>query len=142
MTDRALTAAKILKSVHYFTVATVCDNGTPWNTPVSGSFTDDLEFNWGSSPGNIHSQNIRINSHVFVVVYDTGAPEGERVGVYLQGTAEELEWETAAVKKYRFVPTAVWINDEAKHDDGTYKHDIRLDIDLEELKAALKSLVR
>jgi general stress protein 26 len=131
-------AANILKSIHYINIATVCEDGSPWNTPVSASFDENLDFIWGSSPDNIHSQNIRRDGRVFVVVYDSTAPEGTGEGIYMKGRAEELDNESASVRKYRFIPEQVWINDEAKDESGDYEHDIRIELDLVSLKEAVK----
>ena len=56
--------------------------------------------------------------------------------MYLKAAAEELDETDGAVRKYRFTPTEVWINDEAKNEDSSYKHDIRILLDFEALKAA------
>lgn len=53
------------------------------------------------------------------------------------GNAEEEEATEGAVRKYRFTPAQAWINDEAKNEDGTYKHDIRIELDLQALKSAV-----
>ncbi|MFZ2522067.1 MAG: pyridoxamine 5'-phosphate oxidase family protein [Minisyncoccia bacterium] len=52
-------ATKILKDMKYMTIATVCEDGSPWNTPVAPNLKNDLVFTWGSSENSIHSQNIR-----------------------------------------------------------------------------------
>ena len=136
--QHVINAAKILKDIHYLTVATVCEDGSPWNSPVSATFDENLTFYWGSSPESIHSRNIRNSSEVFVVVYDSTAPEGTGEGVYMKGKAEELDWEVeGALRKYSFTPTQVWINDEAKNEDGSYKYDIRAELNLSELKQKL-----
>jgi hypothetical protein len=68
---------------------------------------------------------------VFVTIYDSTAPEGTGEGLYIIGKAEELgPEEGAAVCKYKFTPERVWINDEAKNEDGSYKHDIRIEMDI------------
>jgi general stress protein 26 len=138
MEDRHLTsAAGILKSIHYITIATVCEDGSPWNSPVSATLDTDFTFKWGSNPENVHSQNIRRDNRVFVVIFDSTAPEGTGEGVYMTGRAEELEEENNSIKKYRFVPKRIWINDELKNEDGSYKHDIRIELDVASLKALL-----
>jgi hypothetical protein len=130
-------AASILKSVRYLTLATVCMDGSPWNSPVSAFHDSELAFFWGSSTDNIHSQNIRRDGRAFAVVYDSTTPEGTGVGVYMQGVATELDNENEIIKKYRFMPSRIWINDEAKNPDGSYKHDIRIELDMHSLKKLL-----
>jgi hypothetical protein len=132
MEDRHIQSAKeILAKIHYLNIATVNEDGSPWNTPVSASHDDQLNFYWGSSPENVHSQNINRDSRVFVTLYDSTAPEGTGEGLYMLGKAEELgPEEGSSVFKYKFTPERIWINDEAKNDDGSYKHDIRVELDL------------
>ena len=135
MEDRHLTSATaILKSIHYITIATVCEDGSPWNSPVSASVDAELNFTWGSNADNIHSRNINRDGRAFVVIFDSTAPEGTGEGIYMTGNAVELQDENDSIKKYRFTPKAAWINDEEKNEDGSYKHDIRVKLDLVSLK--------
>lgn len=134
MEERHITSAlEILKKIHYINIATVCEDGQPWNTPVSASYDTNLHFYWGSSPDNIHSQNIRRDGRAFVTVYDSQAPESKGEALYFLGTAEELGAENEYIKKYRFFPEQVWMNDEAKHEDGSYRHDVRVELALSSL---------
>jgi hypothetical protein len=136
MNDRHLASAKsILGKIQYINLATVNEDGSPWNTPVSAAHDDQLNFFWGSSPDNVHSDNIRRDGRVFVTIYDSTVPEGTGEGLYLIGRAEELgPEEGTAVYKYKFTPEHAWINDEAKNEDGSYKHDIRVELELDAIK--------
>ena len=89
-TDIPKQLQKLLKVVPYVTLATVCPDGNPWNTPVRGYFDDNLNLYWASWPQNQHSQNIAHNPSVFAVVYDSRAKEGAGIGVYMQMTAKLL----------------------------------------------------
>lgn len=131
------TAVSILKKIHYINIATVCEDGSPWNTPVSASYDDELSFFWGSSPENTHSNNILRDSRVFITIYDSTAPEGMGEAVYMSGKAKEVGEINNAIKKYCFVPENVWVNDEAKNSDGSYKHDIRIELDIDSLRRLL-----
>jgi hypothetical protein len=141
MEDRHLTSVKkILEKIHYINLATVNQDGSPWNTPVSASHDDQLNFFWGSSQNNIHSKNIQRDGRVFVTIYDSTVPEGTGEGLYLTGKAEELGPETStAVYRYKFTPDRAWINDEAKNEDGSYKHDIRIELELDIIRKSLKA---
>lgn len=130
-------AVTILKEAHYINLSTVCDDGAPWGTPVSANRVG-LNFEWGSSPDNVHSQNIARDKRVFVTIYDTHAPEGKGEAVYLSGRASMMRHE-GSVAMYQFVPERVWINDEVKNDDGSFKSDIRVALDLEELDKILRA---
>lgn len=134
MEERHVASARaILEKIHYLNIATVNEDSSPWNSVVSAS-RDQLNFSWGSSPDNIHSRNIRRDGRVFVTIYDSTVPEGTGEGLYMRGIAKELGAEEGtAVYRYRFVPAECWINDEAKNEDGTYKHDIRVALDLSAL---------
>lgn len=52
----------------------------------------DKSFNiyWGSHVGSQHSQNIRANGKVFIVIYDSTIPPGKGEGVYIQAACVEL----------------------------------------------------
>ncbi|HEX5774701.1 MAG TPA: pyridoxamine 5'-phosphate oxidase family protein [Candidatus Paceibacterota bacterium] len=130
-------AAKILKSINYMTLATVCADGSPWNSPVAPTYDGELVFRWGSNEESVHSQNVRREKRVFVVIYDSTAPEGLGEGVYMKGEAEELDEYEDVLKMYRFRPQQIWINDEEKNEDGSFKKDIRIELNIEDLKKAL-----
>src|SRR5690348_5423268 len=83
-------SAEILKKIIYITLATVSKDGQPWNSPVYSAFDKDLNFYWASDKEGVHSQNVRANSKVFVVVYDSTMAEGTGEGVYMKGKAIEL----------------------------------------------------
>lgn len=131
-------AVSILKTIHYINIATVNEDGTPWLSPVSASFNSNLSFFWGSAPLNIHSKNIERDGRVFVVVYDSTVPEGTGEGIYMKGHASALELTGSGIaKKYQFIPQEAWINDVETNDDGSYKHDIRVELQLDELRRLL-----
>jgi hypothetical protein len=130
-------ATQILKEMKYMTLATVCEDGSPWNTPVAPTPSANLIFRWGSNEESVHSQNIRREKRVFVVIYDSHAPEGAGEGIYMKGEAEELNEYEETLKMYRFIPEKIWINDEENNEDGSFKKDIRVELDIEELRKAL-----
>lgn len=132
-----ISATKILKNIKYMTLATVCADGSPWNTPLAPTPSRDLIFRWGSNENSVHSQNVRNEKRVFVVIYDSTAPEGSGEGVYMKGIAEELNEHEGVLKMYRFIPQNIWINDEEKNRDGSFKNDIRIELNIEDLKRSL-----
>jgi hypothetical protein len=133
-----ISATEILKEMKYMAIATVCADGAPWNTPVAPTPSKDLVFRWGSNEESVHSQNLRREKRVFVVIYDSHAPEGTGEGVYMKGEAEELNEHEGALKMYRFIPQQIWINDVEKNEDGSFKKDIRVDLDVEQLRKLLQ----
>ncbi len=104
-----------------------------------GYYASRLQYSVGSSPLNVHSQNIARDNRVFVVIFDTSAPEGTGEGVYMEGSASLLHHLSEDIAEYQFISKRIWINDEAKKADGGYRHDIRVEIDLEALKNAFLS---
>ena len=160
MIERATT---IIETIEYLTIASICPDQTPWNSPVYTAYDDDLNFYWASWVENQHSINIKNNKHVFCVIYDSRSPAGTGEGVYFNGQAESINEKSEISratdlltlragssagkvskfingdprKIFKFVPEACWMN------DGTTKNndyiDIRVKLDLVELKNNLRN---
>ncbi len=92
MVQPSAEAKAILDRIIFGTIATVSDDGQPWNTPVAAfHFPNDYTLYWASWKDNQHSQNIRANSKAFIVVYDSTPMDGEPLsGVYMLANATEL----------------------------------------------------
>lgn len=84
-------AKKIISKILYITIATSSKDGAPWNSPVYSAFDEDYNFFWASDQNGQHSKNIAENNKVFLVIYDSTAPEGTGEGVYIQAKAYKLE---------------------------------------------------
>lgn len=151
--DRAK-AKEIIQRVPYVTVATVADDGLPWNAPVFAAYDKDYNFFWGTYRNSQKSKNIRSNSNVFLVIYDSTAAPGKGEGVYIKAIASELEdpkeieaahkllWDRhvvpywkleqvqgdAPIRLYKAVPEKVWVNGEGR-ENGHYI-DTRVEIQL------------
>lgn len=142
---------QIIEKIIYITLATCSKDGQPWNSPVSAFHDESLNFYWTSWTKNQHSKNIRENPRVFIVIYDSTAPESTGEGVYIKAKAYELnkqhEIEQALSYRnkkvirdakvfmgdyprriYKAVPEKVWINEEGEV-NGNYI-DIRTEVDL------------
>jgi general stress protein 26 len=127
---------EITDKIVYATIATVDKNGQPWNSPVWSFHDNDYTYYWCSWNESQHSKNIRANNKVFIVVYDSTAPEGMGEGVYFQANAYEIndrrEIEEIVEKRskikpsnrkatefqdrfprrwYKAIPEKIWIND-------------------------------
>ena len=83
-------AKEIISKIIYITIASVSKEGQPWNTPVYSAFDEQYNFFWASWKEDEHSKNIRDNSQVFIVIYDSTVPEGTGRGVYVKAKAFEL----------------------------------------------------
>lgn len=131
-------AKKVISDILYITIATCDKSGQPWNSPVYSAFSESYNFYWASWTENRHSKNIKENEKVFVVIYDSTVPEGTGFGVYMKGTARQLEVkDTVEIVKslqllysrknkkprkpeeflellprriYKFTPDQVWVN--------------------------------
>lgn len=84
-------ARGIIEKILYITIATSSKDGKPWNSPVYSACDEDYNFFWASWRENQHSKNIRENSNVFIVIYDSTVPEGTGEGVYIRAKAYELD---------------------------------------------------
>lgn len=143
-------ADAILSRVKFFSLATVSDNGQPWNVTIAPfHFPGEHVYYWISWQDNQHSKNIRANGKAFVAVYDSTPGEGEQSeGVYMLVAAEEVldANEVAKVTQaiggdllvptgqllgddprrlYKIVPQRIWMSGD-KYIDG--KHvDVRIE---------------
>ena len=129
-------AKAITDKISFATLATVSNDGQPWNSPVAAIHDDDLTYYWASWTENQHSKNSRANGKVFIVVYDsTVTNPDDAVGVYIRAIASEvtdLEEINAIIAKvpignlnketaenflgdyprrwYKAIPQQIWLN--------------------------------
>jgi hypothetical protein len=96
-TDLPQQIQSILTECRYAVIATVCPDGTPWNTPLAVSFNDQLNMYWASARQSQHSLNIAHNPDIFAVLFATsGLYEGS--GLYLRMHAGPLETPAAVAQ--------------------------------------------
>ncbi|MEO5691386.1 MAG: pyridoxamine 5'-phosphate oxidase family protein [Candidatus Saccharimonadales bacterium] len=158
--DHNKRAVEILRKIRYATIATANKDGKPWNSPVAHEYDNQLNVYWFSDKKNQHSQNVRVNEDVFIVIYDSTVPESDGEGVYIEAKAVELTdpEEILSVRKikkgedyegkpndflgdairrvYKAVPQRIWMND-AEVTDGVFIRDYRVDISLETIRTLL-----
>lgn len=84
-------AKRIIKENLYFTLGTVGADNKPWVSPLFYCFDEELNFYWVSPKDSFHSKNIKENGRVSLVIFNSQAPIWTGVGLYMTGTAEELE---------------------------------------------------
>lgn len=89
--DPTQKAAHTIQKTIYAAIATSSASGQPWNSPVYVVFDDQLNFYWASGKDSQHSSNIRANSKVFLVIYDSSAPWGTGEGVFIEAEAFEVD---------------------------------------------------
>lgn len=154
-------AREIIKQILYVTIASVSDDGQPWNSPVYSSYDKELNFYWVSDKDSQHSRNIRANSKIFLVIYDSTMPESTGEGVYVLAHAQELsnlvEINSAlrclqdrgnkhgsdqdsqiftgdgTRRVYKAIPEKIWINDDESDSMGSFVRDIRVEILINEI---------
>ena len=133
-------AREIVEKIIYITIATVCEDGSPWNPPVYSAHDEEYVFYWISSQDAIHSKNVRRTGKAFLVIYNSTVKEGTGEGVYIQARAAEVNDETEIAlaiqshysrkgkaprsvfdftgasprRFYKAVPEHIWINTDEK----------------------------
>lgn len=150
-------ARQIINGVSHIVIASVNDDGSPWNTPVYAAFDDQYNFYWTSHETSQHSANVRRTGQAFICVFDSTGSLGNKTGVYLECEAKELHQrseiehartQTQARKGlatgdiepflhgprrvYRALPSRVWIND-AEKQGGEFIKDFRIEVSLKDL---------
>ncbi len=153
-------AAEIINKILYATIATVSDEGQPWNSPVYSGFDNELNFYWSSDKDSQHSKNICANGRVFIVIYDSTAEAGSGEGVYIQAKAKELDEDAEIIvarrttqtrkgqlsemtgdeaekfkgdsvrRVYKATPQKIWMNGDELDDNGKYIRDMRVEVTL------------
>jgi nitroimidazol reductase NimA-like FMN-containing flavoprotein (pyridoxamine 5'-phosphate oxidase superfamily) len=153
-------AYQILERTIYCTLSTCSPEGQPWVSPVFFAYDSAWNFYWASAMAAKHSQNLYANQgQVAIAVYDTHSEAGKGQGVYLSGTAAEVE--VANVESviprltkrsgqnlkrsaadylapsprrlYRFQPEEVWVTGERFPLSETVLMDTKIRLDLAEL---------
>jgi nitroimidazol reductase NimA-like FMN-containing flavoprotein (pyridoxamine 5'-phosphate oxidase superfamily) len=145
--------AIIVKTI-YITVATFSKNRKPWVTPLYTAYDENYNFFWFSGKNSQHSENVRANNEVAMVIFDSTAPEGTGEGVYMEALVFELEDEqeiahaigcldkrshssprdvfdfvdSSPLRVYKAIPQKVWMNIDEKM--GSLVVDARIEVNL------------
>lgn len=83
----------ILRRNAYGTISTICEDGSPWASPVHIVY-DETTIYWLSAVSTVHSQNIARDGRVFITVFNssqTVAEPADRAALYIQTEAHQLE---------------------------------------------------
>ena len=109
----------IAQNAHVGALATINEDGSPWNTPIHLAFGDDYVC-WLSPKNTQHSQNIERDPRVNITVW-TKEQVPDVKGAYIHTTARQVEGieEVAARQVYaarfggtipeKFVPSATYV---------------------------------
>lgn len=84
-------ALRILESAQFCNIATVCEDGSPWNTPVFFVSDKKRDIYWWSSLKAVHSKNMLRDARVYITVLDPKASQMDGLAVYIQGNAKVIE---------------------------------------------------
>jgi hypothetical protein len=87
--DAALFLTKHLPRHGLFSLATVCEDGQPWNVCLNLSWDHGLGIIWKSRADTLHSGNIRRDSRVAICIFSSVAGEGD-FGLYIIAEAREV----------------------------------------------------
>ncbi len=154
MKDLSKRAKEIIKKIEYVTIASVTEDGMPWNSPVFTAYDENFNFYWGTHADSQKAKNIRANGNVFLVIYDSTVPSGTGEGVYVRALAQQITdqdevkrvfellksrhatsfWDSEAVSEegpirlFKAVPQQAWMNDDGQK-NGHYI-DVRTEITL------------
>jgi general stress protein 26 len=155
MKDLNKRAKEIIEQIRYITIASVTENGMPWNSPVFAAYDEDYNFYFGTHTDSQKAKNIKNNPNVFITIYDSTVPPGTGEGVYIKATVQQINdldeikrllrdvlmprhdnhfWDIAAisgdgpVRLYKATPQKAWMNDDGQK-NGHYV-DIRTEIQL------------
>lgn len=153
--DLSKRAKEIIENIRYITIASVTEDGMPWNSPVFAAYDKNYNFYFGTHTDSQKARNIKNNPNVFLAIYDSTVPPGTGEGVYIQATIQQINdlgeikrlykeilmprhdnhfWEIEAlygdgpVRLYKAVPQKAWMNDGDKKDG--YYIDVRTEINL------------
>lgn len=138
------TVRNILSTVRYATLSTVDAGGKAWAAPVWYVFDEQQMLYWWSPTNSQHSRNIERAGEVYITIFNSTAPEGEGLGLYIRakaglvpdeklneaierynGTTTQFKLSrenttgNAPTRLYQADPIIVWINDGFEQ-DGYY----------------------
>lgn len=82
---------KILNSSRYATISTVDADGNPWAAPAWYVRDENMNVYWWSPIESHHSKNIEPNPNVYVTIFDSAAPEGYGLGLYIRAVASSID---------------------------------------------------
>lgn len=85
--ERIERAKELLGTVLHVPLATVNEDGSPHNSPVFVTFDKAVRTYWASNVDSLHSQNIRQDGRIFLVLFDSMGRGG---GLYIEASAHEV----------------------------------------------------
>jgi len=130
MSENSRLAQAILSQLTYITLSTATTDGVPWNAPVYAAFDEAYTFFWVSAKYARHSQNIRANQRIAIVVL-TDSLECSHALACLRRRGWEhppsVDMVVGATLRgvYKAVPENIWISTEDSNGlDGRVQVDV------------------
>lgn len=96
--DNIKKAKQIIEENIYMTIAMASKAGEPWISPVFFAYDTDFNLYWVSNKDARHSNLIRNNPKIAIVIFNSKALEGTGTGVYFEAKVSELE-DTGEIEK-------------------------------------------
>lgn len=93
-------AKKIIEENIYCVISSSSKDGKPWISPVFYGYDESYSIYWISDKNSRHSDLIRSNPQVAIVIFNSQAPEGESDGVYFEANVEEINDREKAQKAF------------------------------------------
>lgn len=84
---------QVIAHNRYLVIATATIDGAPWISPVFFAPDETYNLYWTSNKDARHSELIRSNPRVMIVIYDKAGANDEVRAVYLECDAKELQEE-------------------------------------------------
>lgn len=85
--ERIERARELIRTVRHVPVSTINEDGSPLSSPVFSTLDSTLNLYWASNADAQHSNNIRRDERVFLVLFDSMEKGG---GLYIEARAHEI----------------------------------------------------
>ncbi len=86
--DMKKEAELMLSNNKYMALATIDKNCNPWSNAIFYAYSDDIKtFYFISAVDSKHSENIKSNSHISGIIYDSNQPIGKTEEIKIEGKA-------------------------------------------------------
>lgn len=88
--DLSKRAREIIEKIKYVTIASITEDGLPWNSPLFSAYDEEFNFYWGTHKDSQKAKNIRANNNVFLAIYDSTVPPGTGEGVFVRAKVHQI----------------------------------------------------
>jgi uncharacterized protein YhbP (UPF0306 family) len=96
--DAAEIARYLIENNQHMVISTADTQAKPWVSPVFYMYDENFTLYWVSDKDAVHSQNVRSNPRVAIVIFGQGPPGHTMDGVYIDAESMELTTEDDITK--------------------------------------------